>query len=159
MPVGFQSDLVSSATDAEGVATLPAGTTLIRARLATYTSFVSSTNTSTIPFSPPNTLFGVYWAATGGSVPVITAANFTNSEWYVSGYGEMTAVDKVIVFAFSPAPAFTDVQHTYASFIDLESPNYQSGSFDIGFSFNFLGSTFWPNLTVRVGYQLTYWYD
>jgi hypothetical protein len=159
MPVGFESGQVHSATDQAIVTTLAAGSSLLRARLSCYTSFVSSVNTAAIQFAPANTLFGIYWAATGGTIPLITTANRANSIWYVSGYGEMTAFDRSIVFAFSPAPAFTNVQHNYASFVDLDIPNYQAGAFDVGFSFNFLGAGFWTAVDVWVTYQLTYWWD
>jgi len=82
-----------------------------------------------------------------------------NSVWYVSGFGEQISFSRTIIYELPNPPSFVAVQHDYSSYVDLDIPNYQSGSFDLGFSFNFLGSGFWVNVDQWITYQLTYWYD
>lgn len=159
MAVGHDSGLITGATDNFAEVTMPAGTTLIRARLACYTYYDSHNTTRTFQVAPPNTLLGVYWKATGGTVPLITDANRTNSEWYVAGYGELDVFDRMAIFDTSVTPPFLDIQTTYANHIDLEAPNYQSGSFDLGVSINFLGGGFWTNASPFITYDFTWWFD
>jgi hypothetical protein len=159
MTVNHVSFRVHGPTDQEAIATMPAGTTLLRARLACYTWFSVAPSPVVVASGPPATLLGVYWKATGSAVPLITAANMTNSEWYVSGWGELTVMDRAIVNSPQSVPAFFNAQHTYSTFIDLESANYQSGSFDLGLSINFVDDAFWNPIDRWITYEFTYWTD
>ena len=153
------SRLLLAATDNEAIATLPAGTSLLRARLTCYTYIDTHNTTRTFQISPPNTLLGVYWKATGGAVPLITDATMGNPEWYVAGYGELQSMDRGGMLDTSVSPAFIDIQSTYSNFLDFEEASYQSASFDIGVSINFLGGGFWTNPSPALAYQFTYWTD
>lgn len=159
MPVGHVANQAAGATQQISVATMPAGTTLIRARLACYTYVETNNLIVGIQVAPANTLLGVYWKATGSAVPLVTPANMTNSQWYVAGFGEMDVFSRTIQIDRGQVPVFTEAQMTYATHLDMEDPDYEATSFDIGFSINFLGGGFWLNAISYLTWEFTYWYD
>lgn len=141
------------------VAALPAGSTLLKARLACYTSF-SSQNTSVVfQFSPPNTILGISWVAHGTSVPIIDESNWKQSEWYVAGPGELDVYDRQNILDRGQTPPFLYLQHTYANHIELDVPLFEAGAFDLGISINFLGGGFWSNNVAWLSYQFVGYFD
>lgn len=157
MTVFRDANQVGGTTLQIGYSGLPAGTTLLRAKLAMMTSFDATYASGPIGYAPPNTLAGIYWAAAGVSPPLITAANIGNAEWYAASYGEFTVIDQID----EPTVAGQIDQRItwhYASTIDKEAQNYQATSFELGLSINFLGGGFWPVLTSYITYDFTAWY-
>lgn len=137
----------------------PAGTTLLKARLACYTSFSSQNTTVTFQFSPPNTILGISWVAHGTAVPIIDETNWKQSEWYIAGPGELDVYDRQIIEDRGQTPVFTYLQHTYANHIELEAPLFESAAFDLGISINWLGSGFWSNNVEWMSYQFVGYFD
>lgn len=146
-------DQFNAASAAVGVASLPAGSTLLKARLACYTWFSSQNTTQTYQGAPPNTVLGISWVPHGTAVPIVDETNWRGSEWYVAGPGEMTAIDRWLYIDKQQAPNFLTLQHHYATVIELDVPLYEAGAFDLGVSMNFLGAAFWSADVFWLSYQ------
>lgn len=152
-------DQFGGSTFTGGVASLPAGTTLLKARLACYTSFSSNNTTLTFQFAPPNTLLGISWVAHGTTVPLVDNTNWKQSEWYIAGPGELVAFDRQLIFDRGQTPVFLSLQHTYSNFIELDVPLYEAAAFDLGISLNFQGGGFWTNAVPWLSYQFVAYFD
>lgn len=152
-------DQFGGSTVTTGVFNAPAGTTLLKARLACYTSFSSQNTTTTFQFAPPNTLLGISWVAHGTAVPLVDNTNWKASEWYIAGPGELDCYDRQFTEDRGQTPVFTYLQHTYANHIELDAPLYEAAAFDLGISINFQGGGFWSNNVAWLSYQFVGYFD
>lgn len=152
-------DQISTANLGLGVANLPAGSTLLKARLACYTSFQTNNTTVTFQFAPPNTVLGISWVPHGTTVPIIDETNWKTSTWYTAGFGELDCIDSWIVLDRVATPNTINSHVTYASHIELDVPLFEAGAFDLGISLNFLGGGFWAGATFFLTYQFVAYFD
>lgn len=159
MTFGRSFGQVTAATQQVGLAAFPAGSTLLKARLACYTMFGSYNTFTSVQQAPPNTLLGISWRPSGNSPELVSTSNWTDSTWYVAGPGELDVFDRWTAFNDSQAPTEMYVQHVYANHIEADYPLYESGAYSLGLSINFLGAGFWDNVTTYLSYELSYWYD
>lgn len=152
-------DQLNASTFATGVANLPAGSTLLKARLACYTWFASEVAPPVVQHAPPNTLLGIAWVAHGTAIPVVTSANWKTSTWYVAGPGEMTVMDRAFWLDEGQTPSKVFLEHVFATYIELDVPLFEAAAFDLGISMNFLGGGFYTAANVYLSYQFTAWFD
>lgn len=152
-------DQFNGSTFTGGVANLAAGTTLLKARLAAYTSFPSEATPPSVVFAPPNTLLGISFVAHGTSVPLVSTSNWKTSTWYIAGPGELTAMSRWADWDAQSVSSNFFVHETFATFIELDTPVFQAAAFDLGISLNFEGGGFWPNTNPWVSYQFVGWFD
>ena len=152
-------DQFNGSTVTTGLANLPAGAALLKARLAAYT-FVNGVRTDgLIDEAPPNTILGISWVPHGTSVPLITTANWKTSTWIVAGPGELTAMDRWCVVFRDVTPNQVNLQHVYSNFIEIEFPFVSAAAMDLGISINFLGGGFFGGATPWVSYQFSAYFD
>lgn len=152
-------DQFNGSTFTSGVANLPANSVLMRARLAAYT-FVNGVRTDgLIDEAPPNTLLGISWVTHGTAVPLITTANWKQSEWVVAGPGELVCMDRWCFINQQITPNQVNLQHVYSNFIQIEFPFFGASAMDLGISINFLGGGFFGGATPWVSYQFSAYFN
>lgn len=152
-------DQFNGSTFTGGVFNAPAGTTLLKARLACYTAFLSFSAPPNFQFAPPNTILGISWVSHGTVVPLITTANWKTATWYVAGPGELTSFNRAANVDTTPTPNALNVHHVYSNFIELDVPLFESAAFDLGISLNFLGGGFWVGVQPWLSYQFVAYFD
>lgn len=144
---------------ATGVANLPAGATLIKAKLSCYTWFPSDIAGNITQGAPPNTLLGIAYVAHGTAIPVVTTANWKTSTFIIAGPGKLLAYDRWAINGEPADSAHVFVQHTYSNEIEIDFPFFNAAAFDLGISINWLGAGFWSNGLAWLSYQFEAWFD
>lgn len=152
-------DQVNAPTIQAGLSAMPAGSTLLKARLACFTWFSSRTSPATLQEAPPNTLLGISLRAAGTAPELITTANWKDATWYIAGVGELLAYDRWTEENDTVTPNVRNVEHTYSQVLELEQPIYNAASMSLGVALNFLGSGFFVNSNTYLSYQFTAWFD
>lgn len=150
---------VSGSTAQVGLAAFPAGSTLLKARLACYTWFASDNGTYVFQQAPPNTLLGISWRPSGNSPELVSTSNWSDSTWYASGPGELDVFDRWTYVDTAASPPHVYLQHVYANHLEREGANYQANAYSVGLSINFLGGGYWTNVVPWISYQFEAWYD
>ena len=146
----------SEATYTVLVSALPAGTTLSAVEFTCTTTFLLDGSDTQLPgFAPPNTLLGVAWIPHGDTIPVVSESNWTNSEWYVAGFGELTYEHSEPLMY--PSGAW-QVIRSYGQKLARAVPNYQASAYDLGLSFNDIGAGYY-DVTPWFTYQFTAYFD
>lgn len=152
MPSVWQSNQVSGGSVQAGLAAFPAGSSLMRARLRVFTSFTSNFGSQVVGWAPPNTILGISWKPAGQTPDLVSPSNWGNAEWYIAGVGKLLAVD-TYTYAVNAGPGPTILNQTYSQEIELATPAFQSLSYSVGISINWLGAGFWPSNEVFLSYQ------
>lgn len=159
MSVVLAYDQFNASTFTTGVFNAPAGTTLLRAKLTSYTFVYSQRNDAISDFAPPNTILGISWVPHGTAVPLITTANWKTSTWYIAGFGQLIVMDRWSFVDDTVGSSFNNLQHVYSNFIELEVPLFEANAFDLGISLNFLGGGFFAAASPWLTYQFEAYFD
>lgn len=147
----------SGPTFQAGYAAMPAGATLMRARLHCITSFTSAAASGGIGWAPPNTLLGISYRPAGTGPELVSLANLGDGTWYTAGMGTMTACDTYIWNSLGGTEPNV-IQQTYATTIELDLPQTNAASYGFGISINWQGGGFWPSPSSFLSYQFDAWY-
>lgn len=150
---------VSGPTVQIGYAAIPAGSTLLRARLACETWFSSNNASAVFQNAPPNTIMGISWRAAGVAPELITDADSKDATWYIAGYGITTAVSDWVVDDTTTTPHSIFRERIHCAVIEDDIPLFAAASMSFGISINWLGSGFYSNNQSFLTYTFEAWYD
>lgn len=150
---------VSGPTLQIGYAAMPAGSTLLQARLTCETWFSSTNASGVIQNAPPNTIMGISLRAAGVAPELITDANSKDGTWYIAGYGVTTAVSDLLTDDTSTTPHTIFRERIHCATIQDDIPTFEAASMSFGISINWLGSGFYAANQSFLTYTFEAWYD
>lgn len=142
-----------------GFSALPAGATILRARLHVYTWFSSHEGSLTFQGAPPNTILGISNRAAGVAPELVDFTNWGDATWYVAGPGRLVAFDRWAYPDIASTPNTVDVQHVYATEIENDDQVYNAASMSQGISINFMGGGFWAGVVPYLSYTFDMYWD
>lgn len=159
MPVQLAYNSVNGSTVQQGLTALPAGVTLLHAKLTVYTWFSSHAGSLVIQGAPPNTILGISNRASGVAPELVDFTNWTDSTWYIAGPGRLLCFDRWAFPDLQSTPNTVDVQHTYTTEIEADYQVFNAAAMSLGISINFMGGGFWSGADVWLSYQFQAEFD